>query len=118
MRTNCFVRLVLLYMAICWLLPLHAQLRLTENKGQWTDQIRYRMDLTYGNIYVEQSGLLFDMSDPEDLENIHYIKENSIPADPDDVIIRKHAWRMTLSVCRSNLLLAPRNHLLITAITL
>ena len=95
MRTNCFVRLVMLYMATCWLLPLHAQLRLTENKGQWTDQIRYRMDLTYGNIYVEQSGLLFDMSDPEDLENIHYIKENSIPADPDDVIIRKHAWRMT-----------------------
>lgn len=83
--------------------PLFAQsgaeqslLRFTENKNQWPQQVLYRAAVPSGYMYVEKNGFTFDLANPLDLDNIHYIKENNIPVDPEDIIINHHSYKLFL----------------------
>ena len=57
------------------------QLALTENKGQWPDQVRFRGELGAGQFWVENNGFKLQLVDPEVLKSLHRGGANS--AQPD-----------------------------------
>ncbi len=64
-----------------------------ENKGQWEDQVHFRTDLKAGHLYLEKTGILFDMIDGEQMDKMiraHYDK--SLPRNFDQ--LRHHAYRV------------------------
>lgn len=70
-------------------------IRFTENKNQWPQQVAFRADVPMGYMYLEENGFTIDLSNPDDLANVHYIKDNGIQIDPEDIVINKHAYKIT-----------------------
>ncbi len=76
---------------LCMMMSASAQ-SFVENKGQWEDHIRYRLELNSADIYLEAGRMTIDMSHPDDLDVIsaaHLMKEVPYPD-----IIRHHAYQV------------------------
>lgn len=58
-------------------LSARAQVRFIENQGQWSEKAHYKADLINGNIWVTDSGLLFNMWEADAAEQIHNRSLNS-----------------------------------------
>src|SRR5690242_20305770 len=65
-------------------------LRLTENLGQWTEQILFRAQLDGGALYIENGGLTFDFYDKKKYRALHHggVLRNQYK----DEIINCHAY--------------------------
>lgn len=55
--------------------------RFTENKGQWNENVLYRLGLSNAHLYLEQSRFTWVFYDPEFLESIHPHKTAYTPGD-------------------------------------
>ena len=45
------------------------------NKGQWHENIEYKLDLALGELYIEKTGLLFNLSDAKQHFSHHHDNE-------------------------------------------
>ncbi len=59
-------------------LNLLAQMSFTENKGQWPNQVEYRLNSTLHQVYFEKDGFTFNLIDGEDLfsGSVHHGNHN------------------------------------------
>ncbi|HET8964522.1 MAG TPA: hypothetical protein VFM99_11520, partial [Chitinophagales bacterium] len=71
-----------------------SRIRFIENKNQWQPQVLFRADVPMGYMYLEKTGFTFDLANPEDMANVHYLKDNAIQIDLEDVIVSKHAYKI------------------------
>jgi gliding motility-associated-like protein len=68
-----------------------------ENKGQWDKRVRYRGDVSNGEVYVRIGGITFVRHDPNDLRKMADLKHGmtaegkSIPKNT-PITIRSHRW--------------------------
>lgn len=63
----------------------------TENKGQWDENILYRLKFNAGTLFLEKDKLTYSLLDPERFERHH-------PRD-DTSVIRGHAFRVHFENC-------------------
>ena len=56
-----------------------------ENKNQWPTQVKYKVDIPGGNLFLEKNTLTYLLS-----ENVDFHGFNRDPNDP--VTVHSHAW--------------------------
>lgn len=64
---------------------------LHPNRGQWNENILYKMDLTLGEMYVEENGLLFNLTDAKQ----HFSHHHDDEFEHDGEHYRSHVIRST-----------------------
>lgn len=64
------------------------ELRFTENRGQWEDPVKYRMQLPAGYVYLERDRVSWLLLDGGKLRQVHP------PAEDLGEAVNAHAWRM------------------------
>lgn len=65
--------------------PTETGLRFTENKGQWCEQVKYRVGLPAGALFIEPNRLTYTFLDEEALAHQH-------PSDHTHDVMRGHAY--------------------------
>ncbi len=72
------------------------QLVFKENKGQWNSHVLYRVEMHYANVYMERTGMTFQLMDTLDLR--HYRSEHPLQITyklNEDHIVHGHTVRST-----------------------
>lgn len=70
-----------------------------ENKGQWRSDIRFRAEVPGGAVFVTDKGVVYNHTDPGDLQRIQKLvreKGTLRTADPALRTVRQHAYRVEL----------------------
>lgn len=65
----------------------------TENKGQWTDLVRFRAQIGNATLFLESDGMTWTMAHPHDLEAHHGVGFTTATHPPKKKI-RSHAWKV------------------------
>jgi len=64
-----------------------------ENKNQWPEQVRFKTRVANSQIFLEDQGLTYLLTSPEDLDAVHTLK-HSKPHQAEGVDVHFHAFRM------------------------
>ncbi len=65
------------------------ELRFSENKGQWNQDIAFCADFPYGKMLLEKNSFFFTLLSPSDLSKIHH------PGTKNGAIVNGHSFRET-----------------------
>jgi gliding motility-associated-like protein len=69
------------------------QYEFVPNHGQWHPLVRYKANIPYGNLYLENAGMVYDLIHPDDYNRIQDWKHLH-SAEQSDEVPRRHAIRM------------------------
>lgn len=64
-----------------------------KNKTQWPDQVRFQTEVASAKIFLEEQGLTYLLTSPDDLDAVHTLK-HSAPHQPEGVDVHFHAFQM------------------------
>lgn len=77
-----------------------------ENKGQWNDQVLYKVELNGGAVYLKPDGFTYDMRDQEAFSRFVEYKslsrEERQKTPPPDGVIDHFAYRVRFRDCNAN----------------
>ena len=68
-----------------------------ENKNQWPSQVKYRVDIPGGNVFLEKNTLTYNIT-----ENVDFHGFTRNPMDP--VTVHSHAWKVNFENSNPNVL--------------
>ncbi|HNQ68434.1 MAG TPA: gliding motility-associated C-terminal domain-containing protein [Bacteroidales bacterium] len=93
-----FIGLVLC--VLCYTHALHAQYEYIENKGQWLNNIKYRLNVNDGAIFFENNCLTFNFVDPDGMNysTAHHGSEGS----GRELVKAAHAYRVNFKGANKN----------------
>lgn len=64
-----------------------------ENKGQWTDEVRYKANLPYGAIFLTSQGFVYNYASAADIMQAQKMHNNN---EPDaNIKIRRHTYKVS-----------------------
>ncbi|MBL0310356.1 MAG: PKD domain-containing protein [Bacteroidetes bacterium] len=66
-----------------------SEMRFTENKGQWDDQILFRASVPNGHVILEKNGFYFILYSGEELSHLHH------PSQTKEATVKGHAFKET-----------------------
>jgi gliding motility-associated-like protein len=69
------------------------QYEFVPNHGQWHPLVRYKANIPYGNLYLENAGMVYDLIHPDDYNRIQSWKHLH-SSEQSDEVPRRHAIRM------------------------
>lgn len=70
-KTTCkYVQYVFIVIAIFFAKPSFSQVNFTPNVGQWEGDFTHKISLSYGNIYVTKTGVVYDLWDGAALKKV------------------------------------------------
>ncbi|HLP20301.1 MAG TPA: PKD domain-containing protein, partial [Chitinophagales bacterium] len=84
-------------------MPQQAQLRFTENKGQWHSNISYRSRIPGGSVWLEKNAFYFFLYSAQDMGHAHH------PGDGESHTIRGHSFREEFVGANLNPQLNPKS---------
>lgn len=66
-----------------------------ENKGQWDSRVRYKAQVSNGDLYIRDNGITMVQYDPTDLTNVmHLLHERATGVPPERFMVRTHAFHI------------------------
>ncbi len=68
------------------------QAEFSENKGQWPQQVRFKAPLGNGNLWIEETGLRFDLYNADELETISHANRLKNPKLKPPKKIKRHNY--------------------------
>lgn len=91
--------LILIYLIIPFVivadgLEIQDNSRFIENKGQWESNIRYKLPLTVGDVFLEDNLFTFSLYDPSYFEKLHHASHGEIVDMNELSILNRHAYQM------------------------
>jgi gliding motility-associated-like protein len=99
-----------------------SNIEFVENKGQWDPRVKFRGEISIGNLYLEKGGFTTLLYNPDDLDRLtserHGMKRtvgpgkagSSAPASPagkEGDILRSHAYRVRFLGANDQVVIAP-----------
>ncbi|MDA0199849.1 MAG: hypothetical protein OT643_13885 [Bacteroidetes bacterium] len=76
-------------------------LNFIENKGQWNDIIKYKVELNSARLFLEQNRLTYVLVSPDDIDAIH---EAHHTPDSEDILVNCHAFRVNFENANTNVM--------------
>src|SRR6188768_3391268 len=80
---------------------LNAQIQLVENKGQWSNEVKFKQDLSNGAFFLTSAGFSVLQHNADDLKELAAFNEGSLPVkageDPKKITLHSHAYKVTFA---------------------
>ncbi len=92
MRKNTFYYAILIIASIVFATDLKAQSEFVENKGQWNKNVRYKMELHDGALFLEDNCITYNFTNPDEMNYsaAHHGAEGS----SNTLLKSAHAYKM------------------------